>query len=126
MQCLNIITSAPRFHCIICDKKLKCNQQDKKDVKGHIDIPNHKSRAAARKNQTKHKSPVNTSERIMFKYGVSSGPYFPVFSPNTAKYGPEKTPHLDNFHAVDICRIKSIFRLTCYLKVPFSIGFVDK
>ena len=23
-----------------------------------------------------------------------------VFSPNTGKYGPEKTPYLDNFHAV--------------------------
>ena len=29
-----------------------------------------------------------------------SGPYFPVFSPNTGKYGPEKTPYLDAFHAV--------------------------
>ena len=28
------------------------------------------------------------------------GPYFPVFSPNTGKYGPEKTPYLDTFHAV--------------------------
>ena len=26
--------------------------------------------------------------------GVFSGPYFPVFSPNTGKYGPEKTPYL--------------------------------
>ena len=34
------------------------------------------------------------------KYGVFSGPYFPVFSPNTGKYGPEKTPYLDTFHAV--------------------------
>ena len=25
------------------------------------------------------------------KYGVISGPYFPVFSPNTGKYGPEVT-----------------------------------
>ena len=39
--------------------------------------------------------------------GVFSGPYFPVFGlnteiygPNTGKYGPEKTPHLDTFHAV--------------------------
>ena len=29
------------------------------------------------------------------KYGVVSGPYFPVFSPNREKYGPEKTPYLD-------------------------------
>ena len=44
------------------------------------------------------------------KYGVISGPYFPifglnrerygVFSPNTGKYGPEITPHLATFHAV--------------------------
>ena len=29
-----------------------------------------------------------------------SGAYFPVFSPNTGKYGPGKTPYLDTFHAV--------------------------
>ena len=44
------------------------------------------------------------------KIGVFSGPYFPVFgpnteiyfvfSPNTGKYGPEKPPYLDTFHAV--------------------------
>ena len=37
----------------------------------------------------------------MSKYGVFSGPYFPEFSPNTRKYGPEKAPYLDTFHAVD-------------------------
>ena len=36
----------------------------------------------------------------MSKYEVTSGPYFPVFSPNTGKYGPEITPYLDTFHAV--------------------------
>ena len=36
----------------------------------------------------------------MPKYAVFSGPYFPVFSPNTGKYGPEKTPYLDSFYAV--------------------------
>ena len=36
----------------------------------------------------------------MSKYGLFSGPYFPVFSPNTGKYRPEKTPYLDTFHAV--------------------------
>ena len=25
-----------------------------------------------------------------------------LFSSNTGKYGPEKTPYLDNFHAVDV------------------------
>ena len=29
-----------------------------------------------------------------------SGPYFPAFTPNTWKYGPEKTPYLDTFHTV--------------------------
>ena len=36
----------------------------------------------------------------MSKYGVFSGPYFPVFSPNTEKYGPKKTPYLDTLQAV--------------------------
>ena len=36
----------------------------------------------------------------MPKYGVISGPYCPVFTPNTGKYGPEITPYLDTFHAV--------------------------
>ena len=34
------------------------------------------------------------------KYGVFSGLYFSVFSPNIGKYRPEKTPYLDTFHAV--------------------------
>ena len=29
-----------------------------------------------------------------------SGPYFPLFSPNTGKCGPEITLYLDTFHAV--------------------------
>ena len=29
-----------------------------------------------------------------------SGLYFPVFSPNAGKHGPEKTSYLDTFHAV--------------------------
>ena len=49
----------------------------------------------------------------MSKYGVFSGPYFPAFVQNTerygvslriqskcGKYGPEKTPYFDTFHAV--------------------------
>ena len=36
----------------------------------------------------------------MSKYGVISGPYFPVFGLNTGKYGPEITPYLDAFHAI--------------------------
>ena len=34
------------------------------------------------------------------KYGGFSGTYFPVFGLNAGKYGPEKTPYLDIFHAV--------------------------
>ena len=38
------------------------------------------------------------------KYGVISGPYFPVLGLNTntyeGKYRPEITPYLDTFHAV--------------------------
>ena len=37
----------------------------------------------------------------MSKYGVFSGPYFPVFSPNAGKYGPEKSPDLGTFHTVN-------------------------
>ena len=42
----------------------------------------------------------------MSKYGIISGPYFPVFSPNTGKYGPEITPHVDTIHAVKETNIK--------------------
>ena len=31
---------------------------------------------------------------------IEYGPYLSVFSPNTGKYGPEITPHLDTFPAV--------------------------
>ena len=36
----------------------------------------------------------------MFKCGVFSSTYFPVFGLNTGMYGPEKTPCLNTFHAV--------------------------
>ena len=41
---------------------------------------------------------------------VFFGPYFPVFSPNTGKYGPEKTPYLDTFHAVKGLRVTKIVK----------------
>ena len=34
------------------------------------------------------------------KYGVYSGLYLAVFGLNTGKYGPEKNPYLDTFHAL--------------------------
>ena len=36
------------------------------------------------------------------KYGVISGPYFPVFSPITGKYGLEITPYLGTFHVAKL------------------------
>ena len=36
----------------------------------------------------------------VFKQGVISGPYFPVFCPNTGKYELEITPYLDTFQTV--------------------------
>ena len=44
-----------------------------------------------------------------------SGPYFPVFSPNTGKYRLEKTPYLDTFHA-----------LYCLLLGPFYPFFYQR
>ena len=41
----------------------------------------------------------NTAQKVS-KYKVFSDPYFPVFSPNTRKYGLEKTPYVGSFHAV--------------------------
>ena len=52
--------------------------------------------------------------REVSKYGVFTGPYFPVFGLNkefysvnlsvfilnTGKYGPEKTPYMDIFHVM--------------------------
>ena len=40
------------------------------------------------------------------KYGVFSGPYFPVFSPNTGKHVPEKIPYLGTFRAVNVYRTR--------------------
>ena len=41
-------------------------------------------------------SKTNTGWKVS-KYGVISGPYFPVFNPNAGKYGPEITPYLALF-----------------------------
>ena len=59
----------------------------------------------------------------MCKYRVLSGPYFPAFGLNTERYGvsqylsifspkvrkdgPEKTPYLDTFHAVNIYKLSA-------------------
>ena len=64
-----------------------------------------------------------------------SGPYFPVFlvrilsvfSPNAGKYGPEKTPYLDTFHAVDARNILPVMgnHLTYEISCSFSSKHVD-
>ena len=41
---------------------------------------------------------LRRSKRLAF-----TCPYFPMFSPNAGKYGPEKTPYLETFHAVIAC-----------------------
>ena len=48
----------------------------------------------------------------MFKYGAFSGP-------NTGKYGPEKTPYLDTFHAVFLIKGNTV--LVMILKVYLTI-----
>ena len=53
----------------------------------------------------------------MSKYGVFSGRYFLVFGLNKGKYGPEKTPYLDSFHAVF-----TIIREHKYQCLPVSIN----
>ena len=61
------------------------------------------------------------------KYGIFSGPYFPPFGLNTENYGPEKTPHLDTFRAVDLIwedRLFQIFGLkTLKLLSPYFTWF---
>ena len=49
----------------------------------------------------KHRKLIMTySAWKISKYGVISGPYFPVFSLKIGKYKPEITSYLDTFHAV--------------------------
>ena len=61
----------------------------------------------------------------MSKYGVISGPYFPVLGLKTGKYGPEKTPYLDTFHAVYVLGIvsKFLFHFKTSLSVIKPVNF---
>ena len=47
------------------------------------------------------KNVFSITARKVSKYGEFSGPYFPVFSPEAGKYGPEITPYFHTFHAVN-------------------------
>ena len=54
------------------------------------------------------------------KYGVFSGSYFPVYGLDTEKYGPEETPYLDSFHAVNAPSKKIDRFLLNLLKITIS------
>ena len=59
------------------------------------------------------------------KYGFFSAPYFLLFSPNTEKYGPEKTPYLDIFYAVVSFKSGSIWPInSSKLRIPFFINHI--
>ena len=42
------------------------------------------------------------TEQKVSRYGVFSGLFSPLFTSNTGKYGPEKIPYFDTFHAVNL------------------------
>ena len=59
------------------------------------------------------------------KYGVFSGPYFPVSSPNEGKYEPEKSPYLDTFlSGLILClNIKLLTIRQLFLKKVNGLGY---
>ena len=78
-----------------------CKQRDGKVILLTLDRNVGKKLFDVTQNSHKDDSIVQSSTAWkVSKYWVFSGSYFPVFSPNTGKYGPEKTPYLDTFHAV--------------------------
>ena len=80
---------------------------------------------------------LNTTWKVS-KYGVFSGPYFPVFGLNTEKYGPERTPYFHTFHVIKNCHTNHIFfraldyerwkvkqvinKLKVVIEITFSVG----
>ena len=69
----------------------------------------------------------NTSIQFTFiawkvsKYKVLSGPYFAVLGLNTGKYGLQKTPHLDTFHAVFVCNVPLPVHCTIIYEIVFKL-----
>ena len=61
----------------------------------------------------------------MSKNGVFFSPHFTVFSPNTGKYGPEKTLYLDTFHTSKFV-IKPYRMEKKYSSRTFLSGFPNK
>ena len=47
-------------------------------------------------------------------------PYLSVFSPNAEKYGPEKTPYFDTFHAVILFAISHMLSEIKYFLFLFT------
>ena len=69
---------------------------------------------------------ITFTVRNVSKYGVFSGLYHPVFISSAGKYGPEKTPYLDTFHAVILSIIISlnlIFKKGCCLLHKIDVEY---
>ena len=58
----------------------------------------------------------------MSKYGVISGPYFPVFGLKAGKYGPKITPYFDSFHADACSKITNTESVFAYSKSIMEIS----
>ena len=54
------------------------------------------------------------------KYVIFSGPYSPVFTSNTGKYGPEKSPCLDTFYTEPL-KVYSIRKFAILYTLEFQI-----
>ena len=67
---------------------------------------------------------INTAWKVS-KYGAFSVPYFPVFSPNTGKYGTEKTQFLDTFHEAKPPHFKRIIFQSRSKPFRFFKGYVS-
>ena len=59
----------------------------------------------------------------MSKYGVISGPYFPVFGLNAGIYGPEITPYLELFTQWKLLQASQIKINISNVTTVFYLGF---
>ena len=68
---------------------------------------------------------VICAEQKMSQYGVFSGLYFPVFSPNKGTHGPEKTQYLNTFNFLESSSnvLKRNYQGKKILALPY---FIDK
>ena len=63
--------------------------------------------------------------REVSKYGVFSGPYFPGFSSNTGKYGPEKNSVL-TFHAAACYDLKTMICILLHFTSRYNIVSITR